>query len=304
MQSINLIKIIRFHIVVGGLLAFLMGVLIALLHESTFDIAKIILAYGVVFFGDLSTHFSNDYYDVEIDKHIKTKKSFSGRKILVNYPDLQKKAKIISQILLMLSSLLAIISVIFFDVPIMLLFIALLVDLFGWYYSAPPIRLSQRGLGEITVAFATGFAIPSIGYLSVRNQLDSFWLFLTIPFMLYGFTLSLNLEAPDIITDKNHGKTNLATKMNSKIISKITVGITSVSTLVFLIYNYIFTILVIDLRVLIVLSTLPLILALSVVFRAVYEKDTRANNALNIYSLILFNILSILYLFLTLFSAA
>lgn len=302
MQSTNLIKIIRFHIVAGGILAFLVGVLMALLQQNTFDLAKIILAYCVVFLGDLSTHFSNDYYDVEIDKNIKTKKSFSGRKILVNYPDLQKNAKKISQILLMISILLALISVIFFGAPLMLLVIALIVDLLGWYYSAPPIRLSQRGLGEITVAFATGFAIPSIAYLSVRNQLDSFWLFLTIPFMLYGFMLSLNLEAPDIMTDKNHGKTNLATKMSLKIISYITIGITSVSTLFFLIYNYIFTILIIDLRVFIVLSTLPIILALLVVLRS-HNKDTSPNNTLNIYSLILFNILSIVYLFLTLFSA-
>jgi len=303
MQSINLFKIIRFHIVVGGLLAFLVGVLIALLQASTFNLVKIVLAYGVVFLGDLSTHFSNDYYDVEIDKHIKTKKSFSGRKILVAYPDLQKKAKKISQILLMLSILLALISVIFFGAPIMLLFIALIVDLLGWYYSAPPIRLSQRGLGEITVAFATGFAIPSIAYLSVRNQLDSFWLFLTIPFMLYGFVLSLNLEAPDIMTDRKQGKTNLATKMSSKIISYVTIGITSISALIFLIYNYIFTNLVIDLGVFIALSTLPIILALLVVLRA-HNKDTRPNNTLNIYSLILFNILSIVYLFFTLFSAS
>jgi len=191
----------------------------------------------------------------------------------------------------------------FFGAPIMLLVIALIVDLLGWYYSATPIRLSQHGLGEITVAFATGFAIPSIAYLSVRNQLDSFWLFLTIPFMLYGFMLSLNLEAPDIMTDKNHGKTNLATKMSSKIISYITIGITSVSTLFFFIYNYIFTILIIDLRIFIVLSTLPIILALFVVLRA-HNKDTSPNNTLNIYSIILFNILSIVYLFFTLFSAS
>lgn len=302
MQSIKLIKIIRFHIVAGGVLAFLVGVLMALLQQSTFDLAKIILAYCIVFLGDLSTHFSNDYYDVEIDKNIKTEKSFSGRKILVNYPALQKNAKKISQILLSLSILLALLSVIFFGAPIMLLVIALIVDLLGWYYSVPPIRLSQRGLGEITVAFATGFAIPSIAYLSVRNQLDSFWLFLTIPFMLYGFMLSLNLEAPDILTDKKHGKTNLATKMSLKIISYITIGITSVSTLLFFIYNYIFTILIIDLRIFIILSTLPIILALFVVLRAHY-KDTSPNNNLNIYSLILFNILSIVYLFLTLFSA-
>jgi len=299
MQSINLIKIIRFHIVAGGIMAFLVGALIAIMQESTFNLATIILAYGTVFLGDLSTHFSNDYYDVDIDKHVKNKKKFSGRKILVNYPTLRKKAKTTSQILLITSILMALINVFFFNAPIMLLVIAIIVDLLGWYYSAPPIRLSQHGLGEITVAFATGFAIPSIAFLSVRTQLDSFWLFLTIPFMLYGFILSLNLEAPDIETDKKQGKTNLATKTSPKIISYITLGLTSISTLAFLIYKYNFSLAKINLEAFLILSTLPLLIALIVVIRATYQK--KLNNTLNIYSLILFNILTIMYLLLTIF---
>ena len=303
MNSINLIKIIRLHIVGGGLLAFLVGALIAITQEPTINLPLIVLAYGVVFLGDLSTHFSNDYFDVDIDKHIKNKKSFSGRKILVVYPNLQKKAKTISQLLLITSLLLGVIIVIFFNAPIMLLVIAFMVDILGWYYSAPPIRLSQRGLGEITVAFATGFAIPSIAYLSVRNQLDFFWLFLTIPFMLYGFILSLNLEAPDIDTDKKQGKTNLATKMSTQIISIITIGLTSISTLIFLIFKCNLNLALIDWWVFIVLSTIPLMLAFLVAFRIAYKKDANPNNNLNIYSLILFNFLTILYLLLTILFA-
>jgi 1,4-dihydroxy-2-naphthoate octaprenyltransferase len=303
MTSINIIKIIRLHIVVGGILAFLVGTLIAITQACTVELTKIVLAYGVVFFGDLSTHFSNDYFDFEIDKHKKTRKHFSGRKILVSRPDLRKKAKNISQILLITSILLALSAVIFFNAPILLLVIAVIVDLLGWFYSAPPIRLSKRGLGEATVAFATGFAIPSIAYLSVRYQLDTFFLFLTIPFMLYGFILSLNLEAPDIKTDKKQGKTNLATKTNPQTITYITAILAAVSTTAFLIYKYTFAISSIDLGVLTILSTIPLILSLLAIIKVVYKRDTNTSSTLNIYSLIVFNFLTILYLLLTIFYA-
>jgi len=303
MSSINLIKIIRFHIIVGGILAFLIGVLIAITQESAINLTKIALAYGVVFLGDLSTHFSNDFFDVEIDTHMKTKKHFAGRKILVTYPNLQKKAKTISQLLLITSILLALGIVIFLNAPIQLLIIAIIVDLLGWYYSAPPIRLSKRGLGEVTVAFATGFAIPSIAYLSVRNQLDSFFLWLTIPFVLYGFMLSLNLEAPDIESDKKYGKTNIASKINQQTIIYLTATIAAISTMAFLIYMNRLVIAKIDLRMFAVFSTIPFILAVLGVIRMKNNKNINTNNALNIYSLILFNILTIMYLLLTILSA-
>lgn len=296
MSSINLLKIIRFHIVAGGILAFLVGAFIAKTQTCTIDPIKITLAYGVIFLGDLSTHFSNDYFDVQIDKHIKTKKYFSGRKILVTYPNLQKKVKTISQILLLTSILFAICAVVFFNAPITLLFIAIIVDLLGWFYSAPPIRLSRRGFGEITVAFATGFAIPSIAYLSIKNQLDLVFLFLTIPFMLYGFILSLNLEAPDIENDKKQGKINLATKLTPQTISYITLFLASLSLILFLFYNYNLTLSTIQLEYFIIFSIIPILSAMFGVFRSHQKKDTNTSTTLNIYSLILFNILTISYL--------
>ena len=200
--------------------------------------------------------------------------------------------------MLIISILLALGAVIFFNAPIMLLFIAIVVDLLGWFYSAPPIRLSKRGFGEITVAFATGFAIPSIAYLSVKNQLDSDFLFLTIPFILYGFMLSLNLEAPDIENDKTQGKTNLATKISQQTIAYIILILASLSSMAFLFYNSYLNLSIIGLEIFMILSIIPFISALLGVFRSHQKKDTKTSNTLNIYSLILFNILTISYLLL------
>ncbi|MEJ2242179.1 MAG: prenyltransferase [Candidatus Bathyarchaeota archaeon] len=149
MNTPKILKIIRLHIVLGGFLAFLVGALLALTGNATFVLSKFILGYFVVFLADLSTHYGNDYFDVEVDKHTITKKFFSGRNILVYNPNLRILSKSISIGLLLVSNFLAIMSVIFVGLSIEFFIIIFSASLIGWFYSAPPIRLVSRGLGEI-----------------------------------------------------------------------------------------------------------------------------------------------------------
>jgi 1,4-dihydroxy-2-naphthoate octaprenyltransferase len=37
-------------------------------------------------------------------------------------------------------------------------------NLVGWFYSAPPLRLAYRGLGEFSTAATVGFLVPAMGY--------------------------------------------------------------------------------------------------------------------------------------------
>jgi len=69
----KVLKIIRKHIVLGGILAFTLGALLAAANGGIFDPWRSALFYAIVFFGDLSTHYSNDYYDTEITSMLKRK---------------------------------------------------------------------------------------------------------------------------------------------------------------------------------------------------------------------------------------
>lgn len=72
---IHYLKIVRLHIVAGGLLAFLVGALLGLANGGVFNPIHFVVYYLAVLFGDLSTHYSNDYFDVQHDK-LTYKKSF------------------------------------------------------------------------------------------------------------------------------------------------------------------------------------------------------------------------------------
>ena len=117
MNKLNILRIIRAHIVAGGALAFALGALLAVVEGGNFEPIPVALGYTVVFLGDLSTHYSNDYFDVETDQHSKTKKFFAGKKILVTHPQFRSLAKTISLLLILFSNIFATIAVLFFGAP-------------------------------------------------------------------------------------------------------------------------------------------------------------------------------------------
>ncbi len=299
-SSPEILRIIRLHIVLGGVLAFSLGALLAVASGGTFNPVLFLLMYVVVLFGDLSTHYSNDYFDVDVDSRIEEKKFFAGSNLLVSHPELRPIAKSISITLLAASSAMAFLIVFFLGAPIEFLIIALAENLVGWAYSAPPLRLTSRGLGEAAVACVTGFAIPGIGYLSVRGQFDPVFLLLAVPFVMYGLILSLSLEAPDIELDRKGGKRNLPVRGGRRTVFLIILAMAVSATSAFLLYAWQFSSAAIDFKAVAVFSVVPLATALlgfaSVVFQ---QKKANVSSALNVASLFLFNMLMIAYLLIT-----
>lgn len=296
MRLPKILRIIRVHIVAGGVLAFSLGALLALASGGSFDLARVVLAYVVMLLGDLSAHYSNDYFDVEVDKHIEQKKFFAGSAILVNHPNLRSLSKSISISLLVCSNILAILIFLFLGATIEIFIVILGASLVGWFYSAPPPRLISRGFGEIAVACVTGFAIPAIGYLSVRGQFDPLFVYFAVPFVMYGFMLSLSLEAPDAEIDRKGGKRNLVVRKGERSVFSLILALTVSATLAFFVYSWLVTSAVVDIGVLALFSMVPLIAGLVGFVGVFQKKSVNLFSALNIASLFAFNILTVAYL--------
>ncbi len=288
MTSLAILHIIRVHIVAGGVLAFSLGALLAILNGGNPNPLHLALGYCVVFLGDLSTHFSNDYFDVESDKQLTTKKLFSNKKILVKNPKLSSLIKKIALTLLGMSNVLAALIVVFFGAPTEFFVISFFANLLGLIYSAPPIRLSSNSFGELAIALATGFIIPSIGYLSVKNQLNPLFLYLAIPFMLYGFFLSLNLEAPDIKNDEKGQKSTLAVRVGPKNIFYIIMTNAALVSSVFFVLLWSIPSDIIDMQVVFFLSLLPLAATITGFLFFFKDKNLHHFSSLNIVSIFLF----------------
>jgi 1,4-dihydroxy-2-naphthoate octaprenyltransferase len=283
--------------VAGGVLAFSLGALLAIGGGGgSFDLARVILGYTVVLLGDLSTHYGNDYFDVEVDKNIVRKKFFAGSTILVSNPNLRSLSKFISVALLVSSNLLAVVLVLFLGAPIEFFVVILGASLVGWFYSAPPLRLTSRGFGEIAVACVTGFAIPGLGYLSVRGQFDPLFVYFALPFVMYGFMLSLSLEAPDVEVDRKGGKRNFAVRKGERSVFLLISALAVSATLTFFVYSWFVTSAVVDLDVVALFSIVPLIAGLLGFVGVLQKREVHRFSALNVASLFVFNMLIIAYL--------
>jgi 1,4-dihydroxy-2-naphthoate octaprenyltransferase len=302
-NATKLLKMIRVHIVAGGFLAFSLGTLLALANGGSVNPALLVSAYFVMLLGDLSSHYSNDYFDVEVDRHIEQKKFFAGSAFLVNHPNLRSMSKTISISLLVGANVLAVSIFLFLGAPIEIFIVILGASLVGWFYSAPPLRLISRGFGEAAVACVTGFAIPGLGYLAVRGQFDPLFVYLAVPFVMYGFMLSLSLEAPDAEIDRKGGKRNFVVRKGERNVFLLILALTTSATLTFFAYKWLVTSAVLDIGVLALFSIVPLTATLVGVASVLQKRSVNRFSALNIASLFVFNMLTVAYLLTVVFEA-
>lgn len=295
-KIVKLLKITRVHIVLGGILAFALGALLGIVAGGTFNPLTIALCYLIVFFGDLSTHYSNDYFDANEDRLVVRRKLFSGRKILVNNPNLLALARRISLGCLSTSITIATIAVVFRIAPIELLIITIGANFLGWFYSAPPVRLVSRGLGEMAIALAAGFAIPAVGYISVVGSLEGVFAFFVLPFLLYGFMLGLSLEAPDIKLDRVGNKKNIGVRMGERVVFGLVLVASVVAFAVFGFLYWLASSTAVNFWVVAVFAAIPLAAGILGFICVLRKKKTDTFSAVNVASLFVFNLVMIGYL--------
>jgi len=131
------------------------------------------------------------------------------------------------------ASFLAAASLVLLGSPPSLLAIVAVTNLLGWLYSAPPVHLNARGLGEVTIALGTGFVIPALGYIVAQGAIDQAFLSLSAPLVLYGLILSLSLELPDLEADREGGRTNLVVMLGRRPASLLVLLLSAAATTIF-----------------------------------------------------------------------
>lgn len=294
------LRIIRPHIIAGGILAFSLGSLLGLASGGRFNSINFAVCYSTVFFGDLSTHFSNDYFDFKHDQTTKKKSMFSGRRILVNNPEMLPWTKRIAQALLCISLLVAGLSVALKIAPIEIFLVMIGANFLGWFYSAKPLRLVSKGLGEVAIALAVGFAIPAVGYLSSKGSFEGLFIFFFIPFILYGLMLALSLEAPDVEGDYLGDKKTLGVVKGTAALFAAALFAAISAFCIFLFNSFLYASSTINLSVITAFSTIPLIASLLGLINTRKKNNPQISSVINVASLFVINLLIIAYLVVTL----
>jgi 1,4-dihydroxy-2-naphthoate polyprenyltransferase len=254
-------RLARFHFLVFGFLLFLFGYLVALFDGVQPEFSRFIFGYLVFGLAHLSVSFSNDYFDRFSDK-TSDKTFFSGgSKVLVENPHLACLALRIAVLLLFFSAIGVVIFAVVYGYSYWFLIFGLLGGLTGWFYTAPPLKFSYRGLGELVTMLAVGFLMPGMGYLVASGTLSASFLILVLPVSCYGLFFIITVELPDLESDKVANKTNLVVKWGRKKGKGISVITTSIGTGLLLVITLLGLIERINLTPIIPFSAAPLIAA-------------------------------------------
>lgn len=212
------IKLMRLEFYSMPFVVYSLGALISYKFNDFFLPINYIIGYLIIFLIELSTVFTNEYYDFETDKLNKIPGRFTGGSRMlvenkISIKELKTSLIFVSLLLLILSGYLLKITISSYQV-LLLLVIGII---FGASYTTPPLKFSYRGLGELDVAFIHGFYGIICGYVFQKGILDNNVLWAIAMPIFFSSLAGVSLAGiPDIDSDRLVSKKTLASMIGPK----------------------------------------------------------------------------------------
>jgi 1,4-dihydroxy-2-naphthoate octaprenyltransferase len=191
--------------------SFWLGSLFALILGFEFKLGVFLWGFFIVFLIYASASYINDYYDFEADKHNRQFGFSGGSGVLQKYPQLKNVTKWLAFLFILSSVILTLFLAMTTFIPLWSVGFIALGGFFSWFYSAPPIRFSYRGMSEFP-HFIAGMMNAGWGYLLIRGTIDFALFILAIPLSIHLLNVILIFEIPDLEADVNGGKRNFIVK--------------------------------------------------------------------------------------------
>ncbi len=298
----RMVKLGRLRFPLNGLLLFSFGALLAAHSGARFSAERFLLGASIIFTANLSVSYSNDYYDVDMDRHGEPTPFAGGSGVLVRHPELMALSKGFAILLILLSVSLAIAFTLIFSFPPLFPAFVAVGNLLGWYYTAPPLRLAYRGLSEAVTTTVLGLIVPGTGYYVLKGVIDWAFAVFSPPLILYGLVFIIGVEIPDMEGDRLGKKNTVVARRGRGFGFKAVGALLSFATTYFIAARAAnLAPQSIDLGVFAALSLLPLALGAEGLMGRPEEREAATRLATRIiYSLSLFLTLGVSYLVFTL----
>lgn len=197
----------------GGLAGVALGAAVA--HAAGLRIAAVeyVWAQAMVTAFQLMVHYANDYFDREADAQA-TRTAWSGGSGVLTAGALHPRVALAAALLCAAAGLgsaarFALVG----NATVAWLGLAIVV--LAWCYSAPPVRLAARGLGELDTAVIVAVLVPLAGYAAFARRLDATLAGAVTSTALAMFAMMLSVELPDASSDRAAGKRNLVVRFGA-----------------------------------------------------------------------------------------
>lgn len=208
----SFIRLTRPLFLVGGVLLYALGNLVAIRDGYTFSLARMLIGQALVTAIQLMTHYTNEYYDQAGDRLNQNRTWFSGGSGILSSNTLSPQ---VARYSIIATTAIALIFILLAGLQVPG---AALIGLFslvvGWSYSGPPLRLVSSGLGELAASIIVALTVPVVGYmLQSSGSLNPDLLLICLPLLLIHFAMLIAFQIPDLQADQSVGKRTLAVRM-------------------------------------------------------------------------------------------
>ena len=238
---IAFVRLGRPQFLLGGFLLFGLGSAAAVaVLQARFDRLAYAVGQGAITCIQLMTHYANDYFDLEADQANATPTRWSGGSRvlpagLVSPRLALKAARLFGALAALLVALMALRGWAWIGLgdsrsgatasspsmanTVTVAAVLILAALLAWFYSAPPLALHSRGLGEVTTALVVTGLTPLAGFLLQVGGGGGAGRGLVVlgaalwPLAALQFAMLLAIEFPDAAGDAAVGKRTLVVRL-------------------------------------------------------------------------------------------
>jgi len=206
-----------FHTV--GVLPFILGTYLAFKFNSTFSTPIFVLGVSAVILIMLSTYHAGEYFDYREDEISQRfyKNKFAGGTGIMPAGRMPRSVPFFTSIVSFLAAgIIGLLLQFYFKTGPWTLLLGCLGALPGFFYSTRPVRLVERGCGELFIGFCYGWLPVASAYYIQTAAIIPIINWLAIPIGLTIFNVILLNEFPDYEADKATGKRNLLNRLGKK----------------------------------------------------------------------------------------
>jgi 1,4-dihydroxy-2-naphthoate octaprenyltransferase len=209
----------------GGFVLYALGATVAAWSGHAIDWRRYALGQGAVTAFQLMTHYANDYFDLEADRANATPTRWSGGSRVLAGGALPPRVALIAA--LAFAALGTAVGTQLLDAAPTLA--AILV--FAWCYSAPPLRLCARGLGELDTALVVTGLVPWLAFSLQGGGRTAVLVAALVPLVLLQVAMLLAIELPDAAGDAATGKRTIVVRFGARTAVRIYMALTAVAYL-------------------------------------------------------------------------
>ncbi len=210
----------------GGVVLDVLGLAMAAWDGARLSLAVFLAGQVTITAGQLLTHYSNEYYDLAADRANPTPTAWAGGSRVLASGALPPRAAwlaaLASGAVAVVCGMLLVLVTRPGPATFALLALSLLL---AWSYSAPPLSLHRRGLGEGVGAVLIAGLTPLVGYALQAGAVDAWAVATVAPLCALQFVMLVAVSLPDAEGDAVVGKRTLAVRFGRPRAARLAAGV-------------------------------------------------------------------------------